>query len=174
MLSFTRKTDYALVALATLADEDASRCQPLSANRIAQRYDLPPHVLIKVLKTLLRAGLVGSTRGAHGGYYLAKAPAWITLADVIEAIEGKAELTPCCCENGHEHTDDSCIACRVLPDCPIGDRMQQLNQRINAFFRQITLKDLLSADFKVGLTEVTVEGQNHHAGAAVAAAAAAG
>lgn len=157
MLSLTRKTDYALVALATLADQAADRGQPISAARIAQLYDLPAHVVVKVLKTLLHAELVGSTRGAHGGYYLAKTPDTITLADVIRAMEGSAELTPCCCQD--EQADDACIACRVMPNCPIGDRMQLLNERINAFFRRISLKDLLSADLKTALVDVHVEHQ---------------
>ena len=153
MVSLTRKTDYALVAVATLAEHEASRHMPLSAADVSGRYGLPRQVMVQVLKDLQRAGLVGSARGAHGGYYLQRNPAWISLADVVEAIEGHTQLTPCCCDNDEE----ACVGCSVVPICPISERVRQLNGRINAFFQQVTLKDLMAPDFQVARADVTVE-----------------
>ena len=153
MLSLTRKTDYALVAMAVLVERQASHAHPISAAELSSRYGLPRHVMVQVLKDLQRAGTVGSARGAHGGYYLKTNPAWISLADVIEAIEGPTQLVPCC----REDVQEPCDACSVVPICPISERVRQLNGRINSFFKQVMLKDLMSPDFQVAFSNVTVE-----------------
>lgn len=157
MLSLTRKTDYALVALAALADR-ASEARPLSAARIAREFGLPAQVLMSVLKSLQQAGLVASTRGAHGGYYLTRIPDDITLGDVIEAIEGSAKLTPCCVED----EADACLACRTTPHCIIRDRMRQLNERVNALFARITLGDLIGPNFGATLSQVSLHVPAHY------------
>ena len=82
---FTRKTDYALVALAGLAHEDAA---PASARDLAEQFHLPLPVLRNILKLLTMHGLLISTRGPNGGYRLAREPRKITLRQVIEVIEG--------------------------------------------------------------------------------------
>ncbi len=151
MLSLTRKTDYALVAMAALAD-GATEEQPLSAARIAKEHELPAQVLMQVLKNLQQAGLIASTRGAHGGYYLAQPSNRITLGSVIEAIEGAARLTPCCVEDDA----DACLACRVMPRCAIREGVRLLNERIHSLFARITLEDLLAKDFGRRLTTMTL------------------
>lgn len=142
MFNLSRQTDYALVALATLAEKQASAEDPLSAAQIAEKYGFAPNVIIKVMKVLQRGGLIRSTRGARGGYYLAHSPAWITLLDVIEAMEGPTRLLPCCTEQEEEE----CMMCGILPDSLIGRRMKMLNDRVESFFRHITLRDLLATD----------------------------
>lgn len=151
MLSLTRKTDYALVALAALA-EGASEDQPLSAARIARDRHLPAQVLMKVLKNLQHAGLIASTRGAHGGYYLTRGADRITLGAVIDATEGAARLTPCCVED----QADACLACQTLPRCTIRQGMRQINERLHALFEKITLGDLLASDFGDRLARITL------------------
>ena len=99
MLSLTRKTDYALVALAGLAEMEASASAPVSASRLAQVYALPLPMLMNVLKLLHRADLVAAARGATGGYYLQRDPGRISVLEVIETIEGPVRLAPCC--EGH-------------------------------------------------------------------------
>lgn len=142
MFNLSRQTDYALVALATLVEDEASAENPISATQIAEKYGFAPNIVIKVMKVLQRSGLVNSTRGARGGYYLAQSSAWITLLDIVEAIEGPTRLLPCC-TNGHE---DECSMCGILPDSLIGRRMKMLNDRVESFFHHITLKDLLAND----------------------------
>lgn len=139
MLTLTRKTDYALVALATMADVGANEDQPLSARQIAEKYGMPLQVLVKVLKDLQKADIVGSTRGAHGGYYLLHRPEAVSLADVSEALEGRVRLTPCCGEN----TGDMCAGCGMTKQCPISGRVKALNDKILGLFNQVTLADLL-------------------------------
>jgi len=92
VLLLTRKTDYALVALVHLA----RRAEALvSARELAQRSHLPLPVLMNILNALAHCGLVRSVRGSRGGYRLARRPEDVTLADVIEAIEGPIGLTMC-------------------------------------------------------------------------------
>jgi Rrf2 family protein len=80
------KVDYALRASAELAVEGGRG--PVKGDRIAQAQKIPVKFLENILLDLKHAGLVQSQRGAEGGYWLAKAPEEISLADVIRAVEG--------------------------------------------------------------------------------------
>jgi Rrf2 family protein len=80
------KVDYALRASAELAVEAGQG--PVKGDRIAQAQKIPVKFLENILLDLKHAGLVQSQRGAEGGYWLAKAPEEISLADVIRAVEG--------------------------------------------------------------------------------------
>ena len=69
MLSLTRKTDYALIALSHMAHDPEGCC---SAREIATRYRVPLPLLMNILKLLTRRGFAKSARGPHGGYRLVK------------------------------------------------------------------------------------------------------
>jgi len=139
MIAFTRKTDYALIALASLAQETGETPAPLSARAIATRYSDPLPILMNVLKDLTSARLVQSTRGVRGGYALARPAQQITVHDVVEAIEGRPSLVMCCDENEAE----PCEPCRVETHCPVTHAVRRLNDRVNLFLREVTLADLL-------------------------------
>ncbi len=140
MFGFTRKTDYALVALGAMAKSNACSHSPMSARQIAKQYHLPQATLMQLLKTLHRAGLVNSTRGANGGYYLAVTPNKITLSTVLEAIEGPLVVLPCCDD---EASAEPCVECQLIDTCPISDNMQRVNEMIAGFLHTIRLSDLL-------------------------------
>jgi Rrf2 family protein len=78
--------DYAVRAAIELAGAD--RMSPLKGDRIAAAQDIPMKFLENILSELRRSGLVGSRRGAEGGYWLARPPKDITIADLIRAVEG--------------------------------------------------------------------------------------
>ncbi|HSS82078.1 MAG TPA: Rrf2 family transcriptional regulator [Gaiellaceae bacterium] len=80
------KVDYAVRAGAELAA--AAGRGPVKGDTIAQAQKIPLKFLENILLDLKHAGLVQSQRGAEGGYWLAKEPAEISLADVIRAVEG--------------------------------------------------------------------------------------
>ena len=141
MFGFTRKIDYAFVALATLAKEDASRQRPLSARQIAERYGLPLPLLMQLLKDLHRAGLVHSVRGATGGYYLAMSPDQMTLTSVIAAIEDPVRVALCC----DTHDDDQCVSCNIAQRCPIITNIQKLNEKIVMVLDQTTIGQLIDS-----------------------------
>ena len=90
MLTLTRKTDYALIALSHLA---ANQGRIVSAREIAGKYRVPLALLMNLLKLCAAAGLVESVRGARGGYRLGKPPEKITLVELVEAIEGPLKLS---------------------------------------------------------------------------------
>ncbi len=80
------KADYAVRAAIELAV--AAGEGPVKGERIATAQAIPPKFLENILLDLRHAGLVSSQRGTEGGYWLARAPEEITVADVIRAVEG--------------------------------------------------------------------------------------
>jgi Rrf2 family transcriptional regulator, cysteine metabolism repressor len=86
-MKLSAKTEYACLAMLQLAGEYSSG-EPLQIRRIADEHGIPSRFLVQILLQLKGASLVASTRGAAGGYRLAKPPSQITLAEVIEVMDG--------------------------------------------------------------------------------------
>jgi Rrf2 family protein len=85
-MRITAKADYAVrAALELAAVEDG---EPIKGERLAESQDIPLQFLEHILLELKHARIVRTKRGVHGGYWLARAPEEITLADVIRAVEG--------------------------------------------------------------------------------------
>ncbi len=84
------KVDYALRATAELAAAQLKTDQagPIKGERLAASQQIPLNFLENILLERRRSGIVASQRGAEGGYWLAKPPAEVTIADVIRAVEG--------------------------------------------------------------------------------------
>ncbi|MBI1374595.1 MAG: Rrf2 family transcriptional regulator [Phycisphaera sp.] len=167
--TLTRKTDYALVALAALATEAmrGEAPEPLSARQIAEAYDLPVHLLSNVLKDLHRAEVICSRRGAGGGYLLCRTPESIALLEVVEAIEGPVKMAMCCDDEvavdadtpavpAESHGDD--CNCRAAEKCPITNPMQRFNDLVHQFLARITLRDLITNQTPAPLTQLTQSG----------------
>ncbi len=85
-MQISAKAEYACLALIELAASGAETT-PLPINKIAEAHGISPYFLVQVLLQLNKAGLVVSTRGANGGYKLARPADQITLADIIGAID---------------------------------------------------------------------------------------
>lgn len=136
MLALTRKTDYALVAMAELARRVPSL---VSAREIAQSVRVPLPVLTNILHLLLRRGLVVSTRGARGGYRLARGPERISLEDLIEAIEGPFRLTICC--PSRQPLEDQ--PCDLEPTCRIRGSVRQVHRTLHQFLSGVTLNQII-------------------------------
>src|SRR5512147_2274078 len=98
MLRLSKKADYALIAMKHLARK-TSGAPSASAREIAEEYAIPIELMAKVLQRLVRTGLLVSTQGTRGGYALARGPAVITVADVIQAIDGPMTVTACSTEH---------------------------------------------------------------------------
>jgi Rrf2 family protein len=84
------KTEYACIAMLELASQFGTG-EPVRIRWIAERHDVPPRFLVQILLQLKGAGLVGSVRGATGGYQLLKPPTEISLGQVMEVIDGSLE-----------------------------------------------------------------------------------
>src|SRR5579883_828223 len=91
MFKVNKLTDYAAVVLIAMARAQGVQ----SSHRIAQITGIPLPTVAKLMKNLSRAGLVESQRGAGGGYSLGRVASQITVADVIQAVEGPIALTAC-------------------------------------------------------------------------------
>ncbi len=152
MLALTRKTDYALVALAFLAKRRDDFNPSASAREIAQAYGLPLAVTVSVLKTLTRAGIVSSTRGAQGGYELVADPQAVTLTHVLTAMEGPMQFAPCA-----QDEPGTGKQCPIECDCPIRDPIRRLHSKLQRFFDDVTVADLIDSEVQVLVEEVAVE-----------------
>jgi FeS assembly SUF system regulator len=103
--------DYAVVVMAGAARHCGG--VRVSAGRLAEETGLPAPTVQKLVSRLSAAGLLRSTRGVGGGLKLARPAAAITLADIIEAVEGPIALTACIEEGRHDCTLED--ACAVRP-----------------------------------------------------------
>lgn len=89
-MRISAKTEYACIAMLELASQYGTG-EPVRIRRIAERHDVPPRFLVQILLQLKGAGLVGSVRGAAGGYQLLKPPKEIALGQVMDVIDGGLE-----------------------------------------------------------------------------------
>lgn len=148
MLRLSKKADYALLAMRHLAaqpDRDA-----VSAREVAETYDIPPELLAKVLQQLARAGLLASHQGMHGGYMLARAAKTISVADVIQAIDGALTVTAC------SEADHSCDQ---YSKCNIRDPLWKIKDRIVSALAATSVAELaadLSTHAAPGVVPVAV------------------
>lgn len=88
---FSAKGEYGIMAVLDLALANGEA--PVQAKAIAERQGIPLRFLEQILSALRHAGLVESSRGAHGGYHLAKPAEGIRVGDVIQAVEGPIVMT---------------------------------------------------------------------------------
>lgn len=107
MLRLTKLGDYGTVILAHLAREPERR---FSAAEVANAIAVAPPTVSKLLKILARENLVVSHRGVHGGYTLARAPAEISVAEIIDAVEGRVAMTECNVRPGLCARESACAA----------------------------------------------------------------
>ncbi len=141
MLRISKLTDYGTVILADLAEHSA---KPESAPDVAERTGLGVPTVRKLLKLLARSGLVTSTRGAQGGYRLARSPDRISAADVIDALEGPVSITDCSVASR---------TCQIEAQCTVGHAWQRINSAIRDALSEVSLSDLQSANARVSRFE---------------------
>ncbi|MBN1845959.1 MAG: Rrf2 family transcriptional regulator [Sedimentisphaerales bacterium] len=91
-MKLTRSAGYALIAVGHIAQEYPS--DPVLAKSIAKQYRIPLDYLLKILQQLVRANVLNSVRGPHGGFTLARQPAKVSFLDIIEAVDGPFVVTP--------------------------------------------------------------------------------
>lgn len=106
MISITKHSDYAIVMLAYLAKNPNVL---MSAKELSEGSKLPYPTVSKLLKLLVKSGTLMSIQGSQGGYRLKKNPTDISVASVIEAIEGPISMTECATgDHGKCKTQDTC------------------------------------------------------------------
>jgi FeS assembly SUF system regulator len=130
MLRIGKLTDYGLVLLTHLAQGGASQ---RTAHELARLSRVPPPTVSKILKELSRAGLVVSHRGRHGGYSMAKPAERISVAEVIEVLEGPVSLTECSTGGG---------ACSLEADCLAKSHWAPISRAIHRTLARLPLSAL--------------------------------
>ncbi len=130
MFKLGKLTDYGTVLMTALA-LDAGRVQ--TSQELAASTRLAPPTVAKLLKLLGKAGLVESTRGAHGGYRLAREPARITVADIVAALEGPIALTQCSVHQG---------GCGIESHCGVRANWRVINDAIRSALDAVTLAQM--------------------------------
>jgi Rrf2 family protein len=131
MLRLSKKADYALIAMKHLAlrgDRGSS-----SAREIAGMYDIPIELMAKVLQRLVQRSLLASHQGTRGGYQLARPPAQISVADVIQAIDGPVTVTACSTDDGQ---------CEQFSKCNVRDPLYRVREKILAALGECTIAEL--------------------------------
>ena len=124
------------MAMKHLARKSDSASASTSAREIAEQYDIPIELMAKVLQRLARSGLLTSHQGTRGGYTLARPTESISVADIIQAIDGP--LTVTACSTGVE-------SCGQYAKCSVRDPLWRLKDRIVAALATCSL-DEITAD----------------------------
>src|SRR6266849_5862087 len=127
MIILSKLADYGVI-LASHPDRQATAAAIAGATR------LPPATVAKLLKALAHAGLVSATRGAAGGYRLARLPAAISVAEVVAAIDGDIGLTQC-----SVHATD----CERTSYCPTRPHWAAINRAVGAALSAISLAEMI-------------------------------
>lgn len=150
MFRLNRLTDYAVVVMSQMRMHDSTL---RSAQQIARDTSVPLPTVAKVLNVLTREGLVESHRGAAGGYALSRPAADITVAEIIQALEGPIALTAC--------VDTASGCCDVESLCPMRGTWNKVNDAIRQALSQVSLAELIDESSPFPLPE----GQNARSGA---------
>ena len=148
MIRITRQTDYGIVLLIRFTSPVGAAIR--NARDLAEQCLLPVPMVSKILKALARGGILASRRGVTGGYALARAPAEITLAEILVALEGPIAVTACI-EHGVEGV------CSLEPTCPSRSHWHRINEAVRHAIEGVTLDDL-AHPFPLGAAAGSVPG----------------
>jgi len=128
-----RDTDYAFRIAAYLAGT-YGRGETVSTRVLSKDNQVPAALTSKILQKLAAAGLVNSTMGPKGGFRLAKDPDRISFGELIEAIQGPISVNKCLM-GGYR--------CPLKDRCPARCKLAPLQGQINAYLKELTLKEFI-------------------------------
>jgi FeS assembly SUF system regulator len=132
MLRLSNLADYGVVVM-TAAARAAADGRLVSAAQVAGATGIPAPTVAKLMGQLGRAGLLASQRGVAGGFALARAPDAISLADIVEAIDGPIALTHCGTMD-HE--------CQLSGQCAVRPHWAPVNRAVKAALADVSLAEL--------------------------------
>ncbi|MCG3777910.1 MAG: putative HTH-type transcriptional regulator [Nitrospira sp.] len=154
MLKISKKADYALMALQHIAASQFSDVLPgrvVNTKEIAEEYHIPLELLAKVLQALARNGLIESHNGPKGGYVLARRAETITIAQILESIEGPLGITDC----SHEKDGDLCMQ---RDNCNIRTPLLKIQDSIAQLLNSMTLQDMMGGTPLITIQSSAVQG----------------
>ena len=132
-MRLTHLADYAVVIMTAAARREAGA--RLSASELAQETGVPLPTTQKLMGRLAAEGLLTSARGVSGGFALARPAEAITLADIVEAVEGPIAMTVC---SGHEGPSD----CALDAHCKVKPHMGVVGNAVRGALGAVSLADL--------------------------------
>jgi Rrf2 family cysteine metabolism transcriptional repressor len=130
-MKLSTKGRYGVKAMVDLAINFGE--EPVSIKSISERQSISEYYLEQLFSTLRKAELIKSIRGAQGGYILNRAPAEISIHEVIEVLEGPIEVSNCLEDEACNNID--CCATRLL--------WKKIKDSIDSVTSSITLKDIV-------------------------------
>ncbi|MBC8401310.1 MAG: Rrf2 family transcriptional regulator [Candidatus Marinimicrobia bacterium] len=134
MLGISKAADYSILVVGFLASRNDYVVH--TKDDLASALNLPAEFLSKVLQKLVKAEIVESVKGIHGGYRLLKAPGTITLREVIEVMDGPPHMVSC--------LEDDFIDCDRLQIChPIIAKMRDVENQVTAILEKINFSELI-------------------------------
>jgi FeS assembly SUF system regulator len=134
--------DYAVVMLAAAARRGETR---LSATCLAEETGVPLPTAQKLVGRLAAAGIIVSSRGTGGGFKLARCPADISLAEIVEAVEGPIAMTTCVDHGRHE--------CAVEQTCRVKPHWNAVNDAMRGALAGVSLASLAQTPVRPELVE---------------------
>ncbi len=129
-----RNTDYALRLILNLAGNYGKGV--VSSRVLAEEEDVSYQLTCKLMQKLHAAGFVESHMGPKGGFFLSKDPSEITLAAIVQVIQGPVRVNSCFL---------GIQLCSKQSDCPINSELSELQDYIDNFLNRITLKKMMKS-----------------------------
>jgi Rrf2 family protein len=154
MLKISKKADYALMALQHIAAVQFGDVTPgrvVNTKEIAEEYNIPLELLAKVLQTLAKNALIESHNGPKGGYALARRAHQITIAQILESIEGPLGITDC----SHEKDGEFCMQ---RGNCHIRTPLLKVQDSIAQLLNNMTLQDMMGGMPLITIQSPTAQG----------------
>jgi FeS assembly SUF system regulator len=135
MIRLSRLTDYAVALLSHMGKEGEEKLW--AASSLAEMSGLPMPTVAKVLKLLSKSGLISAHRGASGGYRLSRRMSDISVAEIIESMDGPIALTDCA--EGSAHED-----CNIQNICPLSQGWNRVNIAVRKALQDVSLVEMLT------------------------------
>ena len=133
----SKKTRYAMIALIRLAKDYGNGPVPIS--KIAVEEKIPQRFLEGILLELKSIGILDSTRGKAGGYFLLEHPSEVSLDQIITMFEGSVGMLACVCNNHYK----PCEFCKDENTCKLRQTFKSVYENSSAILKTTTLLDLV-------------------------------
>lgn len=141
----------ALQHIAAVQFGDVTPGRVVNTKEIAEEYNIPLELLAKVLQTLAKHALIESHNGPKGGYALARRAHQITVAQILESIEGPLGITDC----SHEKDGEFCMQ---RGNCHIRTPLLKVQDSIAQLLNNMTLQDMMGGTPLITIHSPTAQG----------------
>jgi len=130
----SKSCEYALRAVVYIAAETQGKEKKVGIREVAQTLDIPAPFLAKILQSLAKNKILGSTKGPNGGFFLNKSTKKTTLLDVIEAVDGLEYFRRC---------SIGLKKCSDIKPCPIHPLIKVQREELKQYFSKKTMEQVI-------------------------------